>query len=93
MTTVKITGGYLEYEASGGGGGGGQPPLGTWGGAGEPFPTPPIPVYPGGSPNPPGIWGGAIDPYPSHPIFYPPNTGPTPPPKNVYVPPKFCGEN
>lgn len=29
-----------------------KPPQ-IWGGGNEPFPTPPIPVYPGGSPDPP----------------------------------------
>jgi hypothetical protein len=43
-----------------------QPPLGTWGGAGQPFPTPPIHLPPGGPPpiagwTPPGF-------HPSHPI-------------------------
>lgn len=42
-------------------------PPGTWGGAGEPFPTPPIPIYPGGTPNPPIIWGPP-GPWPTPPI-------------------------
>lgn len=55
------------------GGGNGKPP-GTWGGAGEPFPTPPIHIPPG-KPEvpPPSIWppGPGID-FPSHPIVIPP---------------------
>jgi hypothetical protein len=59
--------------------------LGTWGGAGEPFPTPPI-VIPPTPPVPPdlGIWPSPGKP--THPIYYPPgiwgggNEGfPTPP--------------
>jgi len=55
--------------------------LGTWGGAGEPFPTPPIHLQP-----PLGIWGPP-DPRPGNPIYLPPPLGiwgptdprPTPP--------------
>ena len=58
-----------------------QPPLGTWGGSGQPFPTPPIYM-----PAPPlGTWGGSGQPFPGyglpgpqpggprpeHPIYYP----------------------
>jgi len=47
-----------------------QPPLGIWGGAPLPVPTPPI-HYP---PQPPlGIWGGGNVPYPTPPIYYPPS--------------------
>src|SRR5215831_11142118 len=68
----------------------GSPPLGIWGGAPLPVPTPPI-YYPGGPP-PLGIWGGGNVPYPTPPIYYPPlgtwgggNVPyPTPP---IYFPP------
>ena len=56
---------------------GGDPP-GTWGGAGEPFPTPPIHLPPGSN-SPPIIWG-PNDPRPSPPIYLPPDT---PPPIDV----------
>jgi|KBSMisStandDraft_5_1062788.scaffolds.fasta_scaffold152476_2 hypothetical protein len=57
-------------------GGSDGPPLGTWGGAGQPFPTPPM--APGGG----GHWGQANDPgwsagspgspgSPQHPIYIP----------------------
>jgi hypothetical protein len=48
-------------------GGGGGPPLGTWGGAGQPFPTPPIVVPPGGA-YPPGFPPGYQPPRPTNPI-------------------------
>jgi hypothetical protein len=43
-------------------------PPGIWGGANEPFPTPPIyiPVQPPGH-----IWGGANEPFPTPPIYIP----------------------
>jgi len=55
-------------------GGGGGPPLGTWGGVGQPYPDQGLPgQQPGG---PPGIWGGPWQPpypsqgpgFPTHPI-------------------------
>lgn len=70
-----------------------QPPLGIWGGANQPFPTPPIanapgipgyqPPRPPGVPThpiyyPPGIWGGANQPFPTPPIYLPPTGGPPP---------------
>lgn len=65
-------------------------PPGIWGGAGQPFPTPPIPIYPGGTPNPPGIWG-PTDPFPGYglpgapPVISgPPGPWPTPP---IHLPP------
>lgn len=49
----------------------GAPP-GTWGGAGQPFPTPPIQMPPGGGGgSPPGTWGGAGEPMPTPPINIP----------------------
>jgi len=67
--------------------GGAQPP-GIWGGAGEPFPTPPIAI-----PQPPlGIWGPP-DPRPNPPIFLPPPLGiwgpgdPRPTPPIAWPPP------
>lgn len=53
---------------------GGDPP-GTWGGAGEPFPTPPIHLPPGSGGSPPVIWG-PNDPRPTPPIYLPPDTPP-----------------
>jgi hypothetical protein len=68
------------------------PPLGTWGGGGQPFPTPPVagpgrppwwgmaqdPGY--GVPLPPlGTWGGGNVPYPTPPIYFPPEGGAQPP--------------
>jgi hypothetical protein len=89
----EVSGGTPTHPIAPGG-----PPLGTWGGAGQPFPTPPI--APGGPPpgvwpSPPvGVWpnppGG---PHPSHPIApgTPPGIWggsgqpmPTPP---IYMPP------
>jgi hypothetical protein len=69
----------------------GGPPLGIWGGAPLPTPTPPIyyppgvnvpvfpthPIAPGGPPL--GIWGGAPLPVPTPPIYYPPSGGGQPP--------------
>jgi hypothetical protein len=63
-------------------------PPGIWGGGNEPFPTPPIPIYPGGTPNPPGIWGGGNEPFPTPPIVIPP-PGWQPPPN---VDPPEAGE-
>lgn len=56
----------------------GNPP-GTWGGANEPFPTPPI-VIPPDKPNVPPllIWGGGNQPFPTPPIQLP---GQPPPPE------------
>lgn len=51
-------------------GDGGKPP-GTWGGAGEPMPTPPIHIPPTTLPDlPTGIWG-PNDPRPTPPIYLP----------------------
>lgn len=85
-TDLTIGGGPV-YPPPGGGGGGSPP--GIWGGANQPFPTPPIanvpPIY---NPNPPG-WGLR----PEHPIFYPPGIwgppGPWPTPPIANVPPIF----
>lgn len=45
---------------------GGTNPPGTWGGAGEPFPTPPI-YIPGDGTRPPlWIWGGSNEPFPGY---------------------------
>lgn len=59
-----------------------QTPPGIWGGANEPFPTPPI--YLPGTPGqrPPGIWGGANEPFPTPPIVIPPDKPGTWPPPN-----------
>jgi hypothetical protein len=62
----------IHYPPSGGGG---QPP-GIWGGANEPFPTPPIYIQPPGAPIPPGA-----PPWVSHPI--PPTVWPEPPVEGV----------
>lgn len=71
----------------------GGPPPGIWGGANQPFPTPPIHIPPQAPGSPPGIWG-PTDPrpgwglptppsspgVPTHPIYYPPGIwGPTDP--------------
>jgi len=55
----------------------GSPPLGIWGGAPLPVPTPPI-YYPPAQP-PLGIWGGGNVPYPTPPIYLPPAGGGPPP--------------
>lgn len=54
-------------------------PPGIWGGANEPFPTPPI-VLPPDKPNMPPlvIWGGGNVPFPTPPINLP---GQPPPPE------------
>lgn len=61
MASFKVTGGVLEVEPIGGGAP--VPPLGIWGGANEPFPTPPIYIE-----IPPGSVDGE---HPEHPIFLP----------------------
>jgi hypothetical protein len=67
---------YAGLEIGGGpvvgGGTPPSPPLGIWGGAPIPVPTPPI-FYP--PTPPPGIWGGAPIPVPTPPIYYPPVGG------------------
>ena len=73
-----------------------QPPLGIWGGANEPFPTPPIvlpkppsgdhvelPIY-----YPPVIW--PPDAHPEHPIVIPP-TQPVYPAHPIVLPPSAGG--
>ena len=85
MAVYKVTGGYLEVEAAGNGNGGDGSPPGTWGGAGEPFPTPPIvlPIPPGAiQPDPPIPAHPIYIPvYPAHPIVIPPGAiGPGDPP-------------
>lgn len=61
----------------------GEPP-GTWGGSGQPFPTPPIHMPPGqgGGGSPPGTWGGSGEPFPGYGLpGQPPGTwGGRPPP-------------
>lgn len=49
-----------------------EKPPGIWGGANEPFPTPPI-VIPPDKPNAPPllIWGGGNQPFPTPPIQLP----------------------
>jgi hypothetical protein len=61
-----------------------KPPLGIWGGAPIPWPTPPI-YYP---PPPLGIWGGAPIPWPTPPIYYPP-AAPGAPTFPIWGPPGF----
>jgi hypothetical protein len=63
---------------------GSPPPLGIWGGANEPWPTPPIHL-PGVPGRPPGIWGGANEPWPTPPIHLPPTGGvPGQPPRPTH---------
>lgn len=68
-----------------------QPP-GIWGGANEPFPTPPIanvPGVPGYQPpgKPPGTWGGSGEPFPTPPIVIPPDAiEPGVPTHPIYIP-------
>jgi len=71
-TGLEVGGGPLP-----GGGGAPQPPLGIWGGAPLPVPTPPI-YYPPAQP-PLGTWGGGNVPYPTPPIYLPPAGGAQPP--------------
>ena len=47
---------------------GGTTPPGTWGGAGEPFPTPPIYIPGDGNRPPLWLWGGSNEPFPTPPI-------------------------
>lgn len=69
--------GYWVPGAPGAPGAGGRPP-GTWGGAGEPFPTPPIVIPPQQPGQPPLVIWGPNDPRPTPPIEIPGQ--PTPPP-------------
>lgn len=50
-------------------------PPGTWGGAGEPMPTPPIVIPPGKPGDPPTVWPPPGRP--AHPIVLPPDPPPT----------------
>lgn len=90
MATFKVTGGVLEVEAVGSGGGGSPP--GIWGGANEPFPTPPIviPIPPGAiQPDPPIPTHPIYIPvYPAHPIVIPPSAiAPGVPAHPIVLPP------
>jgi len=81
---------YLTGLSVGGGPMPGGPPLGIWGGAPVPVPTPPIHLGPGGEPLPPQIGGGPIYPgSPAHPIVLPPppNGGPGVPAHPIVIPP------
>jgi hypothetical protein len=62
------------------------PPLGTWGGAGEPFPTPPIVIVPPQEPGGPPIfiWGGGNEPFPTPPIVIIPPDKPEEPPLVIW---------
>jgi hypothetical protein len=65
------------------------PPLGIWGGAGEPFPTPPIVIVPPQEPGGPPlfIWGGGNEPFPTPPIVIVPPQTPEEPPLVIWGPP------
>lgn len=82
----------------------GGPPLGFWGGSGQPYPDqglpgqppgiwpspghPTHPIAPGG--RPPGIWGGGGMPVPTPPIYLPPGTLPDVKPEHpIYIPPSI----
>ena len=84
------------------GGGGGTPehpivlpperPPGTWGGAGEPMPTPPIVIPPDALG--PGVPAHPIEipVYPAHPIVIPPDLiAPGVPTHPIYIPPGIWG--
>lgn len=76
--------------------GGGRPPLGFWGGAGEPFPTPPIVI-----PIPPDAIAPGVPThpiylpvFPAHPIVIPPGSlAPGVPTHPIYYPPVIWGPN
>jgi len=116
MAAIPVTiQGVLFYSDAGVGGGPmpggpipshpiapGGPPLGTWGGVGQPYPDqglpgappgiwpspgrPSHPIAPGG--RPPGIWGGGNAPMPTPPIYLPPGTIPGEKPEHpIYIPP------
>jgi len=72
------------------------PPLGTWGGVGQPYPDQGLPgMQPGGPVRPDnslpgsglGTWGGANQPYPTPPIYVPPQAPITDPddPQKAYL--------
>jgi hypothetical protein len=68
-----------------------QPPLGIWGGAPLPWPTPPI-YYPPGGGGQPGYPAHPIAPTPGHPIVLPPGTIPGLKPEHpIYIPPPTPG--
>ena len=84
MPSVPVTiTGVMTFSA------GDRPPLGIWGGANEPFPTPPIVIPPTEPGKPPlVIWGGSNEPFPTPPIANVPGLPPTTDPPPTGGPPQ-----